>query len=581
MEKNHENVAVEKELVYRGVKAMPFVIGNETFEKLGTIGTSSNLLVYLTKVFNMRSITATNLINVFNGTCNFGTLLGAFLSDTYLGRYKTLGFASVSSFLGMLILTFTAAFPSLHPPKCENNSVCVEASPWQLTFLFSCFLFLIVGASGIRPCNLAFGADQFNPNTESGKRGINSFFNWYYFTFTFAMMLSLTVIVYVQASVSWAIGLGIPAFLMFLSCVFFFIGTRIYVKVLPEGSPLTNVVQTFVAAFKKRKLELPENPWNSLFNHVASGSINSKLVYTDDLRCLNKAAILTPEDEINLDGTASNPWNLRTVQQVEEIKCIVRVIPIWLSGVIYFVVLNQMQTYLVFQATQMDRRLGKGGFKIPEATYTVFSMISLSIWIPLYDRIIVPILRRITGKEEGITMLQRMGIGLVVGVITMIVSAIVENQRRVFALTRPTLGNVSHKGAISSLSGNWLIPQLALAGISEGFTVIGEVEFFYKQFPENMRSFGGSFLFCGFAMSSYLSSLLITVVHKVTRVGEDSNWLAEDLNKGRLDNFYYLVAGIEVLNLGYFLVCAKWYKYKRTEKMEVAMEKVDDQKPIV
>lgn len=47
----------------------------------------------------MKSITATNLVNVFNGTINFATLLGAFLCDTYFGRYKTLGFASVSSFL--------------------------------------------------------------------------------------------------------------------------------------------------------------------------------------------------------------------------------------------------------------------------------------------------------------------------------------------------------------------------------------------------------------------------------------------------------------------------------------------------
>ncbi|MFS7893664.1 putative proton-dependent oligopeptide transporter family [Helianthus anomalus] len=47
----------------------------------------------------MKSITATNLINVFHGTCNFGTLVGAFLSDTYFGRYKVLGAASISSFL--------------------------------------------------------------------------------------------------------------------------------------------------------------------------------------------------------------------------------------------------------------------------------------------------------------------------------------------------------------------------------------------------------------------------------------------------------------------------------------------------
>ncbi|WRX19478.1 hypothetical protein QQP08_011965 [Theobroma cacao] len=89
----------EPKINYRGIKAMPFVIGNETFEKLGTTGTATNLLVYLTAVFNMKSITATNLVNVFNGTCSFATLIGAFLSDTYFGRYKTLGFASVASLL--------------------------------------------------------------------------------------------------------------------------------------------------------------------------------------------------------------------------------------------------------------------------------------------------------------------------------------------------------------------------------------------------------------------------------------------------------------------------------------------------
>jgi peptide/histidine transporter 3/4 len=283
---------------YRGVKAMPFVIGNETFEKLGTLGTSSNLLVYLTTVFNMNTITATNFVNVFNGTCNFGTLLGAFLSDTYFGRYKTLGFASISSFLGMLLLTLTAAVSNLHPPPCGTTGACIAPTSWQLIFLLTAFVLLVIGASGIRPCNLAFGADQFNPNTESGKRGITSFFNWYYFTFTFAMMVSLTVIVYVQSDKSWTWGLAIPTFLMFLSCTFFFVGTRIYVMVTPTGSPLTSVVQVLVSAVKKRTVKLPEQPSVSLCNHFPTNSINSKLAYTEQFRCLNKAAIITPEDQI-------------------------------------------------------------------------------------------------------------------------------------------------------------------------------------------------------------------------------------------------------------------------------------------
>lgn len=73
--------------------------GNETFEKLGTIGTSHNLLVYLTQVFNMKRMTATNVLNIFNGSANLATLVGAYLCDTYFGRYKTLGFASIASFL--------------------------------------------------------------------------------------------------------------------------------------------------------------------------------------------------------------------------------------------------------------------------------------------------------------------------------------------------------------------------------------------------------------------------------------------------------------------------------------------------
>lgn len=149
-----------------------------------------------------------------------------------------------------------------------------------------------------------------------------------------------------------------------------------------------------------------------------------------------------------------------------------------------------------------------------------------------------------------------MGIGMFISIITMIISAIVEDRRRSLALTRPTLGITQEKGAISSLSGLWLIPQMTLSGLTEALTLFSESEFFYKQCPENMRSIAGSFLFVGMAGSSYLSSLFSSVVHKT------SNWLAEDLNKGRLDYFFYLIAVLQILNLGYFLLCAKWYKYK-------------------
>ncbi|RVW91182.1 Protein NRT1/ PTR family 2.11 [Vitis vinifera] len=474
-------VADEPEVNYRGVKAMPYIIGNETFEKLGAIGTLSNLLLYVTVVFNMKSITATTLINIFNGTTNFATLPGAFLSDTYFGRYKTLGFASISSFMVLRILPhLRLQYQTCILLNVEKQADALGQRLGKWLFLLTGFGLLVIGAGGIRPCNLAFGADQFNPKTESGKRGIDSFFNWYFFTLTFAQMVSLTAIVYVQSKVSWGIGLGIPALLMLLSCVVFFMGTKIYVKVKPTGSPMTSVAQVIVVAVKKRRLKLPEQPWLSLFSYIPPNSINSKLPYTDQFRFLDKAAVLSPEDQLNPDGSAAYPWRLCSMQQVEEVKCIMRVIPIWSSAIIYHCAIVQQHTYAVFQALQSNRYVGNSKFQIPAASYTVFSMLSLTIWVPIYDRIVVPFLRRITGKEAGITILQRIGIGIFLSVLTSLVSALVEEWRR----TRPIIGVYPRRGGISSMSGFWLIPQLTLAGLAEAFTAIGQVEFYYKQFPE-------------------------------------------------------------------------------------------------
>ncbi|RDX64182.1 Protein NRT1/ PTR FAMILY 2.11, partial [Mucuna pruriens] len=568
----------DPEINYRGWKAMPFIIGNETFEKLGAIGTLANLLVYLTTVFNLKNITATNIVNIFSGSTNFATLIGAFLSDTYFGRYKTLGFCTFTSFLGLLVIQLTAVFKNLHPPQCGKESkTCIGPTAGQMAFLVAGFGLLLVGAAGVRPCNLAFGADQFNPKTDSGKKGINSFFNWYFFTFTFAQMVSLTLIVYVQSNVSWAVGLGIPAALMFISCVVYFMGAKIYVKVKPSGSPITSIVQVLVIAFKKRNLKLPaQHPMLSLFSYVPPKGINSRLPYTYQFRLFDKAAILTPQDKVKPDGSAADPWNLSSIQQVEEVKCVVRVLPIWFSAILYHVVIVQMHTLLVFQALQSDRRLGHNNFKIPGASYNVFLMLSMTLWLPIYDRIAVPFLRRLTGKEGGITLLQRMGIGIFLSALCMLVAGVVEEHRRSLALTNP-IGVQPRKGAISSMSGLWLIPQLTLAGLAETFTAVGQVELYYKQFPENMRSIAGSLYYCGLAGSSYLSTFLISIVHKTSAKSATGNWLPEDLNKGRLDFFYYMIAALEIMNLGYFLLCSKWYKYKQTGASSLELNQVPKQ----
>ncbi|MQM12717.1 hypothetical protein Taro_045634 [Colocasia esculenta] len=260
------------------------------------------------------------------------------------------------------------------------------------------------------------------------------------------------------------------------------------------------------------------------------------------------------------------------MQQIEEVKCLVRVIPIWVSCILYYMCLHQQSTYVVFQALQSDRYLGNTSFLIPAASFTVFTMLALTIWIPIYDRILVPWARRLTGKEGGITVLQRMGVGIVLSVVSLSIAAVVEERRRRMALQYPPVGIAKNGGAISSMSSLWFICQLVVAGVSEGFNIIGQVEFYYKQFPENMRSIAGSFFFCGMAIASYASGLMITVVHTTTGGAGKSDWLAEDLNKGKLDYFYFFVAGVATVNFFYFVTVARWYRYKGATAGDPALD---------
>uniref|UniRef100_A0A0E0D4Q4 Uncharacterized protein n=1 Tax=Oryza meridionalis TaxID=40149 RepID=A0A0E0D4Q4_9ORYZ len=118
-----ENGGERPALKYHGWRAMPFIIGNETFEKLGTLGTSANLLVYLTQVFHMRSVDAATLLNGLNGTTSLAPIIGAFLSDAYLGRYLALAIASVAS---LIVSRLTPTSPPPPPirffsPRCPHT----------------------------------------------------------------------------------------------------------------------------------------------------------------------------------------------------------------------------------------------------------------------------------------------------------------------------------------------------------------------------------------------------------------------------------------------------------------------------
>ncbi|KAF3486432.1 hypothetical protein F2Q69_00054379 [Brassica cretica] len=536
--------------------AISFILGNETLERMGTMGLSANFMAYLTKVFHMKLVDASNVFNLWLGLSNLAPLLGAIISDAYVGRFKTIAYASFFSLLGLMTVTLTAWLHQLHPPECNIHrpDSCDRPNKLQLGVLFLGLGFLSIGSGGIRPCSIPFGVDQFDQRTEKGLKGMASYFNWYYLTFSIVLIVSHTVIVYIQDNISWTVGFSIPTGLMACSIVLFFVGMRFYVYVKPKGSAFSSIARVILAARKKRNLKLPVEDDGTVeyYDPSLKPGVLSKLPLTNQYKFLDKAALIT-EGDLTSAGVPVNKWRLCSVQEVEEVKCLIRIIPVWSAGIISVVTMSTQVTFIVPQAMKMDRHMGPH-FEIPAGSVSVISFITIGIWLPIYDRVLVPSLWRI--RKFRLTLLQRMGIGIVFGIMSMFTAAIVERARRIQA------------SKMTQMSVFWLAWQLVLMGLSESFNYIGQIEFFNSQFPEHMRSLANSLFPLSFAASHYLISLLLTTVHKFSGGKNKPDWLDNDLDKGRLDYFYYMIAGLGVVNLVYFWYCARSYQYKAGSQIE-------------
>ncbi|KAL0454519.1 UNVERIFIED_CONTAM: protein NRT1/ PTR FAMILY 4.4 [Sesamum latifolium] len=169
--------------------------------------------------------------------------------------------------------------------------------------------------------------------------------------------------------------------------------------------------------------------------------------------------------------------------------------------------------------------------------------------VPLYDTLFVPFARKITGHDSGITPLQRIGTGLFLATFSMISAALMEKKRRNAAVNE----NVT-------LSIFWITPQFLIFGISEMFTAVGLVEFFYKQPLKGMQSFLTAITYCSFSFGFFLSSVLVTLVNKATLDSSGAGWLSDNnLNKDKLDHFYWLLAVLSFINFLNYLFWATWY----------------------
>lgn len=509
-----------------------FIIGVEVAERFAYYGIAANLISYLTGPLGQSTATAAENVNIWSGAGSLLPLVGAFVADSFLGRYRTIIIASVLYVLGLGTLTLSTIVPSSH------------SELQVILFFFS--LYLVAVAQGAhKPCVQAFGADQFDVKDPKECIAKSSFFNWWYFCMCGGTLVTLLVLTYIQDNLSWSLGFGIPCISMAVALIVFLLGTTTYRFTIKEDerNPFVKIGQVFVASAKN---------WRTTSSAIVSDQeARGTLPHagSQQFRFLNKA-LLAPDKQ---EGKVC------TLVEVEEAKSVLRLVPIWATCLVYAVVFAQYSTFFTKQGMTLERSVGYG-YVIPPSALQSFISLSIVIFIPIYDQIVVPLARSCTRKPSGLSMLQRIGIGMFLSIIAMVIAALVEQKRLKTAME---YGLVNDPKATIPMSIWWLAPQYILVGISDAFTMVGLQEFFYDQMPKELRSVGLALYLSIFGVGNFLSSFLIYVIQKLTGGEFHNSWFADNLNRAHLDYFYWLLTGLSVVGMAAYIYFAKSYIYKK------------------
>ncbi|MED6216852.1 hypothetical protein PIB30_012021 [Stylosanthes scabra] len=555
--------------VHGGMLPATFVLAVEVLENLAYLANASNLVMYLSKLMHFSPSSSANIVTNFMGTAFLLAILGGFLADAFFTTYSIYPTSAAIEFLGLLILTIQAHMPSLKPPRCimgsPNSGACEKVDGGgDAVMLFAGLYLVALGVGGIKGSLPPHGAEQFDESTAEGRKQRSSFFNYYVFSLSCGALIAVTFVVWIEDNMGWQWGLGVSTASILISIPLFLLGSPKYRTKVPVGSPITTMLKVIVAAICNNKWckEGKKNSTNAIVSMSMSMSTTAEVLeiqenvkephhhqtplLSESLRFLNKAVTSQP----------CHPMLQCTPKEVEEVKVVLRILPIFMSTIMLNCCLAQLSTFSIQQSSTMNTNLAS--FKVPPASLPVFPVLFIMLLAPMYDHAILPFARKLTRTETGITHLQRIGTGLVLSIVAMAVAALVETKRKKMAWDHGLMDSTEPL----PMTFLWVALQYLFLGSADLFTLAGMMEFFFTEAPWSMRSLATALSWASLAMGYYSSTVLVSLVNKVTGAFGDTPWLlGSNLNHYHLERFYWFMCVLSGINFLHYLFWASSYKY--------------------
>ena len=313
-----------------------FIIGNEGCERFSFYGMKNTLTFFLINYLLValpspeREATGKAHYHLFVSACFFTPLLGGYLADRFLGKYRTIFALSLLYTLGNLCLaTFVASRAGF----------------------YAGLGLIALGTGGIKPCVSSFVGDQF---TEKNKHLVKDVFALFYWIINFGSFFASASIPKTLEVFGPRVAFGIPGALMIASTIVLWLGRGLYIDVPPTGA----------------------NP-HSFFRVLA-----------DALRSRTSAPGAGRSDSHWLDAAQG----LHPPEAIEGAKAVLRVMVIFAPIPIFWALWDQKGSTWVLQAAHMDLQLGQ--VKLAASQLMALNPLLVMLMIPLLSLVVYPALER-------------------------------------------------------------------------------------------------------------------------------------------------------------------------------------------
>jgi POT family proton-dependent oligopeptide transporter len=353
------------EVSQRYPPGVAFIIGQELVERFAFYGLRAILYVFFLNHMLFNDADATAIVHTFIMLSYGFSLIGAYASDTLLGKYHTIFYVSFFYILGAALLALSAV-----------DNITGTPPHWWMSVIG--LVLIALGTGGLKPCISTFVGDQFGPGQE---HMLENVFFVFYFCGNVGGLLS-TVITPEIMKISFVWAFGIPALLLAASILIFTVGRKNYVVKSPTGNPYAEVWRAVRIGCREARRH---------------GLTRPSLSWLDYAR-----------DECGY-------------QSVNGVKSFLRVAKVLLPISVFWSLYDQTTTRWISQTQGMD--LVVFGYLLEASQVPAMTPIIILIAVPTFNRIIYP-----GARKYGLlpSALARVGIGMTMAAVAFALAAILQ-----------------------------------------------------------------------------------------------------------------------------------------------------------